>query len=413
MNYFSEDTLFYKSYKPSELLRKYGSPLYVYNEDILRKSARDLKNLVDLPNYEVSYSIKANSNLHILRILKEEGLHADAMSDGEIYILNEAGFKNENIFYVCNNVSAEEMKYAHDRGIMISVDSLSQLRTYGMNFPGTKVAVRLNPGIGVGHHQKVVTGGKTTKFGINLDMIPNIKAIESEFGLTISGINQHLGSLFMSSSEYLRGVNELLETALQFEDLEFLDFGGGFGIPYEKQNGQERLELIEFGKKLTEVLRNWQETNDKHIIFRCEPGRYIVAESSILLGSVYAKKSNYEKLFIGTDIGFSVLIRPAMYGSHHDIEVYRNDELVRDDVKETVNITGNICESGDILAEERELPVITEGDILGVMDAGAYGYSMSSNYNNRMRPAEVMILSDGSLKLIRRRDTYEDLVRGF
>ena len=149
------------------------------------------------------------------------------------------------------------------------------------------------------------------------------------------------------------------------------------------------------------------------MIIRCEPGRFVVAESAILLGTVHAKKSNYEKIFIGTDIGFSVLIRPAMYGSFHDIEIYRKDKLVKEKTFETVSITGNICESGDILVEERELPKIQEGDLIGVMDAGAYGYSMSSNYNNRLRPAEILIKSDNSIQLIRKRDSYEDLLKGF
>jgi diaminopimelate decarboxylase len=413
MEYFSEITNFYKQYKPSELLERYGSPLYVYNEDILRLRARQIRSLVDMPNFEISYSIKANSNLHILEILKEEGLHADAMSDGEIFVLQKAGYNKDHIFYVCNNVSVEEMKYAVDRGIMISIDSLSQLILYGKNFPATKVAVRLNPGIGAGHHQKVVTGGKTTKFGINLDKIDEILEISERYNLKIVGINQHIGSLFMSSTEYLRGVNELLQTALIFKDLEFIDFGGGFGIPYKKQEGQQPLELIQFGKDLKQLLSEWETINKKNIIFRCEPGRFVVAESAILLGKVYSRKNNYNKIFIGTDIGFSVLIRPAMYGSHHDIEIYRDEELVKDKPYESVNITGNICESGDILVEERELPTIKEEDIIGVMDAGAYGYSMSSNYNNRMRPAEILIRSDGSLLQIRKRDTYDDLLKGF
>ena len=413
MEYFSEKTDFFKHHKPSDLLLKYGSPLYVYNESILRERAKQIRQLVDMPNFEVSYSIKANSNLHILKILKEEGLHADAMSDGEIFVLEKSGYDKDHIFFVCNNVSAEEMKYAVDRGIMVSIDSLSQLRLYGENFPNSKVSVRLNPGIGAGHHQKVVTGGKTTKFGINLDKITEIIEISKKYNLKIAGINQHIGSLFMSSTEYLRGVNELLQTALIFKDIEFIDFGGGFGIPYKKQEGQQPLELVQFGKDLKLILSKWQQDNSRNIIFRCEPGRFVVAESAILLGRVYAKKSNYNKIFIGTDLGFSVLIRPAMYGSHHDIEVYRQNKLVKEKPFESVNITGNICESGDILVEERKLPVIMEEDIIGVMDAGAYGYSMSSNYNNRMRPAEVLIKCDGSLKLIRKRDTYEDLLRGF
>jgi len=148
-------------------------------------------------------------------------------------------------------------------------------------------------------------------------------------------------------------------------------------------------------------------------MFRIEPGRYIVAESGILLGNVYTKKNNYSKIYIGTDLGFNVLIRPAMYESHHEIEIYRDGKLVKDDKTEIANVVGNICETGDILAKEREIPVVQEGDVIGAMDAGAYGYSMASNYNNRLRPAEVLITKDGNTKIIRNRDTLEDLIRNF
>ncbi len=217
----------------------------------------------------------------------------------------------------------------------------------------------------------------------------------------------------MEGDKYLESIHSILDTASEFENLEFVDFGGGFGIPYKKQEGQARLELEQFGKHFADVLNEWTDKYGRKIMFRIEPGRYISAESCILLGNVYVRKNNYEKVFIGTDLGFNTLIRPAMYDSHHEIEVYRNGSLVKDGEYETSNVVGNICESGDVMAHERSLPVIDEGDILGVMDAGAYGYSMSSNYNNRLRPAEVLIQSDSTVKIIRRRDTLDDLLRNF
>jgi diaminopimelate decarboxylase len=369
--------------------------------------------LVDYENFKVTYSIKANSNITLLKMAREEGLHADAMSPGEIFALETAGFKSEEIFYISNNVSDEEMLYAVERGIAVSVDSISQLEKYGRLNPGGDVCVRFNPGVGAGHHRMVVTGGKTTKFGVNLDKADEVKRIIKKYNLRLSGINQHIGSLFMDGDKYLEGVGSILETAALFDDLDFIDFGGGFGIPYAKQAGQPRLELVDFGERFGDLLGGWAESHGKKPVFRIEPGRYISAEAGVLLGRVYAKKSNCDRLFIGTDIGFNTLIRPAMYDSHHDIEIYREGKPVEDDKTETVDITGNICESGDIIAKQRTLPVIQEGDIIGVMDAGAYGYSMSSNYNNRLRPAEVLISSDSDVRLIRRRDTLEDLMRNF
>jgi diaminopimelate decarboxylase len=411
--YFTEQTNFYGSSKPSELLREFGSPLYVYNESILRQRCREMAGLVSYPNYKSNYSIKANSNLELLKIVREEGLHADAMSPGEIHFLLAAGFRPDEILFVANNVSAEEMQYAIDKGVLVSCDSLSQLRQYGRLDPGGRVAVRFNPGVGAGHHAKVITGGKETKFGINPELMDEVKAILKEYRLRLAGINQHIGSLFMDPSSYLQAARELLNIAADFEDIEFIDLGGGFGIPYRKQEGQQRLDLVEAGRGLSQLMEDWSANHGNRIRLKIEPGRYIVAECGVLLGTVHAVKQNDSKTFIGTDIGLNVLIRPAMYDSHHDIEFYRNDAILKTDKVRTATVVGNICESGDILAKGRELPEAVEGDIIGVMDAGAYGYSMSSNYNNRLRPAEVLIGLDGNPRLIRRRDTLEDLMRGF
>ncbi len=411
--YYSTKTNFFGNSNPEKLIKEYGSPLYVYNEKILRQKCRDMKNLVDYKNFIPNYSIKANSNLTVLKIVKEEGLRADAMSAGEIQLLLHAGFKPENLFFVPNNISEAELKYAVDNGVLVSVDSLSQLEILGKINQGGKAAVRFNPGVGAGHHEKVVTAGKKTKFGVNIDCVDEVKAIAKKYNMKICGVNQHIGSLFMEGDSYIEGVKSLLAVAEQFEDIDFVDMGGGFGIPYKKQEGQEPLDLASFKEKLTQVLEQWTDKYGKKILFKTEPGRYIVAESGVLLGNVYATKANYGNKYVGTDIGFNVLARPVMYDSHHDIEVYRNGNPLNDSEVEEVTVVGNICESGDIIAKNRELPVINEGDILGIMDAGAYGFAMSSNYNMRLRPAEVLIKEDGEPVLIRRRDTFEDLIANF
>jgi diaminopimelate decarboxylase len=226
------------------------------------------------------------------------------------------------------------------------------------------------------------------------------------------GVNQHIGSLFMEGKPYLEGVESLLDIAGNFEGLDFVDFGGGFGIPYRKQAGEERMDLKPVGEALDRILRTWIKEYGKEIAFKIEPGRYIVAECGVLLGTAYSVKQNYDYKYVGTDLGFNVLIRPMMYDSHHDIEIYRKDD--RSSTKEeSVRIVGNICETGDIIAKDRLLPEIFVGDAIGVMDAGAYGFVMSSNYNNRLRPAEVLITSDGDAVLSRKRDSLEDLVRNF
>jgi len=411
--YYTEQTGFYGSSKPSELLKEYGSPLYVYNEAILRQRCREMAGLVCDPAFKSNYSAKANSNKELLRIIRDEGLHADAMSAGEIHVLLAAGFRPEELLFVANNVSQDEMRYAIEAGVLVSCDSLSQLRQFGRLNPGGRVAVRFNPGIGAGHHEKVITAGENTKFGVNIELIGEVKAILEEYKLKLVGINQHIGSLFMESTPYLDSVKRLLSIAEQFEELEFVDMGGGFGIPYHKQEGQERLPLKETGRLLTEVIGSWTRKHGRDIKIKMEPGRYVVAECGVLLGTVHAVKNNGRKTYIGTDIGFNVLLRTVLYDSYHDLEFYRNDSIIKSGETSPATVVGNICESGDIMARDRELPAIVEGDLIGIMDAGAYGYSMASNYNNRLRPAEVLISTDGTPRLIRRRDTIEDLMRGF
>jgi diaminopimelate decarboxylase len=416
MNYLysqvSNETNFFGKTDPIQLSEKFGTPLYVYNENILRRRCRDLMGLIAYPKFTVNYSPKANGNLELLKIVRSEGLRVDAMSPGEIYVNLMAGYKPEEIFFIGNNVSEDEFIYAIHAGVKISVDSLSQLDMYGRLNPRGQVAFRVNPGFGAGHHEKVMTAGQRTKFGIEISSIHEVRNIIEKYNLKLIGINQHIGSLFMDGDAYLRSTEAILSVAKQFNDLEFIDLGGGFGIPYQKQAGQTRLDLEDLGLKLTEVIHAWVKDYGKEIEFKIEPGRYIVAESSILLGKVNALKTNYKIKYIGTDMGFNVLIRPAMYDSHHDVEIYRRNGTASLK-EEQVRIVGNICETGDIIAKDRNLPEIFEQDILGVLDSGAYGYSMSSNYNNRLRPAEVLIDTAGNPRLIRRRDTMEDLVRNF
>ena len=407
---YTENTSFFKGNDPFDLITEYGSPLYVYNEEILRTRCREIKNLVTYENFVPHYSIKSNTNIHLLKIVHEEGLHADVMSPGEIYLALESGFTPEELFYIPNNATPCDMRYAIERGILTSVDSLSQLEMYGTLNPGGKVAIRFNPGIGAGHHEKVVTAGKKTKFGVNPEDIDKVNLLLEKYNLTLIGINQHIGSLFMNAEPYIQSTSFILEFAKQFDSLEFIDLGGGFGIPYHKQEGEARLDMQALGTKLDEVLHSFATDYGKKIQFQIEPGRYIPCESGIVLGTVTSLKSNGGIHYMGTDIGFYVLQRPIMYGSHHDIELYSQDSLPSHTLT-PFTVVGNICESGDILAKDRVLPTPHIGDLIGIMDSGAYGFCMSSSYNQRPRCAEVLIESTGAIRLIRKRETFEDLIR--
>lgn len=401
---------FFGDSDPFELTSDHGSPLYVYNEAILRTRCREMLALVDHPRFRVNFSAKANSNLELLRIVHDEGLRVDAMSPGEIHLELAAGFAPEDIFYICNNVSAQEMRFAIERGVRVSVDSLSQLDLFGRTNPGGEVAVRFNPGAGAGHHAKVVTAGNQTKFGVQASDVDEVRDILRRHKLRLAGLNQHIGSLFMTGETYLEAAETLLGIARELgQKPDFVDFGGGFGVPYKKLSGQRRLDMPALGEGLAGVIERFEAATGWKSEYHVEPGRYVCAECGLLLGTVHAVKDVAGTAYAGTDLGFNVLSRPVMYDSHHDIEVFRmGGEPFGPD--EPVNIVGNICETGDVLARERWLPELMEDDLLAVLDAGAYGHTMSSNYNCRLRPAEILIQLDGTHRLIRRADTLDDLL---
>ena len=422
MTSFIENSNFFAGNNPEDIVAKYGIPVYVYNEKILRDRMAKVAKVITKYPYTANYSVKANTNIHILKLALEEGLNCDAMSVGEITLLLKAGFPSERIFFVPNNVAPYELAFAWKNGVMTSLDSLSQLELFGevcnqMNIPAgeRKCAVRINPGVGAGHHEKVVTGGKKTKFGIAEYDIPHIFEIAYKYGVRIAGINQHIGSLFMDPQPYLDAVTNLLRIAEQFDNLDFIDFGGGYGIPYHKLNDEKDFPMEDFKARLEPILDDFVARYGKTPLFKSEPGRFCVAEGSVILGRVHATKENSGIQFAGTDVGMNVLVRPSMYDSHHDIEVIRDGNILpRNDADLVVQtVTGNICESGDILAKDRPLPKLEEGDLICVLDTGAYGWSMCSTYNSRPRPAEVLICADGKVKQIRRKETIEDLLSMF
>jgi len=434
---------FFQGHDPYSLINTYGSPLYVYNERIFRTRCKEMR--TNFPNFIVNYAIKANSNLTLLSIAREEGLKADVSSLGEIEAALRAGFKPDELLFIVNNASGEEMNFAVEHGITVSVDSLSQLDIFGKLKPKNKKEIppssegrvrliprsdedkpplkklflRFNTGIGGGHHHSVVTSGDDTKFGIMEKDIPEVKILLEKYNLTPVGINHHIGSGPEDFEDmYYEGAKALLKISTQFEGLSFVDFGGGFPIPYEKQSGELPLELSGIAQKLNELVTDHTHKHVNHLKFMIEPGRYICAESGVLLGTIHSIKDNGVNKYVGCDIGFSVLARHTLYQAHHDVEIYRqpcsktqsSNENGVDESCEVVSIVGNMCESGDYVAKDRKLPTLQVDDLIGVLDAGAYGYSMSSLYNMRPRPAEVLIRTDDTISLIRRRDTIEDML---
>ena len=414
MKSYVEESGFFGKENPEELAKKYGTPLYVYNEENIRAHMKAVAGVITKYPYRANFSMKANSNLSILKMALEEGVNADAMSVGEMTLLLKAGFPSDRIFFVPNNVSEEELQFAIDHDIMTSLDSLEQLELFGQLNPGGKCSVRINPGVGAGHHEKVVTAGKKTKFGIEEHDVDAIFDIAKKYDLHIAEINQHVGSQYLDPQPFLDAVENFLRIAEKFDELEYIDFGGGYGIPYHKLDDEAKFDMESFSARFTALLDAYVERHPDRIpMFKSEPGRYCVAEGGVILGRVHAVKQNYGNKYAGTDIGMNVLARPTLYDSWHDIEILRDGKAVTEGEREKVYVTGNICESGDLIAKDRELPVIQRGDLVCVLDAGAYGFSMSSNYNTRPLAAEVLITKDGTAKLIRRRQTFEDIFATF
>ncbi len=399
-----------------QLLEEYGSPLHVYDYVTLKDRCQVMKKFQEVLERELGikvsmhYSTKANNNPAILKEVKEAGLSVDCMSPLELALNKECGFEDKKILYVCNNISADEMIMVHENGLLICLDSISQVETWGKMFPNSDIMVRINPGvIGVGHSEKVITSGKATKFGISEENLQELSEVVNKYGLRVIGTHQHLGSLFLNDKipNYIAGVKAGLSIVKRyFSNVKVVDLGGGFGVPYEPQ--EQDLDFALVATQLIPVLKEFILEYPSVEEFKFEPGRFIPCEAGMLVGTVTAVKHENGTYWVGTDIGMNQLVRPSMYGSYHEITLSYNGETSKEKI--IANFCGNICESGDILGRERSIFLPNVGDNVVVHNAGAYGFSMASNYTGRVRPAEVMLYEDGTTKLIRKRETLETLM---
>lgn len=400
-----------------KLLEEYGSPLYVYDYMVLRERCNSIKKFCNdlnegLPagvSVSMHYSTKANSNPAILKLVEQAGLNVDCMSPFELMVDEKSGFTSDRMLYVCNNISEAEMSFVREKGILICLDSISQVETWGRLFPGTDIMVRINPGTtGVGHSKEVITSGKLTKFGISERNLPILFDTAKKYNLNIIGTHQHLGSLFLNDKvpDYIAGVKAGLEIVKKyFPEVKIIDLGGGFGVPYKPD--EEALDLSSVSNKLLDILKEFVSYYPSVKEFKFEPGRYIPCEAGKLLGTVTAVKHENDINWICTDVGMNQLVRPSMYKSYHEIEVVCHSNDKKQEI--TANFCGNVCESGDILGEKRLVQLPEVGDAIIVHNTGAYGFSMSSNYTGRLRPAEIMIKND-NVKLIRKRETLSSLM---
>ncbi|MEM1586111.1 MAG: diaminopimelate decarboxylase [Candidatus Bathyarchaeia archaeon] len=414
---FLEDrdgTLYIDGVSVIELAEKFDTPLYVLSENRIRENFRRLRGAL-LKHYEkirIYYSAKANTSLAVLRILRDEGAYLDAVSPGEVFLALKSGFQPDKILFTGTSVRDDELRFLVEANVTINIDSLSQLRRLIKIRTPEILSVRVNPEIGAGHHEHVITAGRNSKFGILETDVLKAYEIAKEAGVKRFGLHMHIGSGILNVEPFSLAAEKLLEIAHRVRrelgiTFEFIDFGGGLGVPYKPE--EKPLNLEEYAERMLGLFRSKiREYDLGEPIFCIEPGRYIVCDAGILLTKVNTIKVTPFKKFIGVDVGFNLLIRPVMYGAYHHVVVANR---LREPERLVYDVAGQLCESGDILARDRLLPEVHEGDLLAILNAGAYGFVMSSQYNSRPRCAETLV-KDGRYALIREREKLEDLLKG-
>ncbi|MEX2209989.1 MAG: diaminopimelate decarboxylase [Patescibacteria group bacterium] len=372
--------------------KRFGTPLYVYDERVIADRYRELVRSIRYPKLEVHYAMKANANPRVLRLLRRLGSDVETVSPGEIRLAKQAGFTPKQIAFTCASASAADLDAAVRGGATVNADSLHQLEYLAKRLPKRRpLGVRINQGIAGGHHKHVMTGGPDSKFGIDPGQVRDARRIAAKYGRKINGIHQHIGSNVLDPPLFAKAMRALLGTARQFDELDYVDFGGGFGVPYRPD--EPRLDIPELGRLIDKTMAAFMAAAGYEPRLAFEPGRYLVAEAGTLLVTVTDYKVTPHKVFVGVDSGFNQLLRPAMYGSYHHIENVSNPRGRRC----TVTIAGNVCESGDVFARDRPLAASRLGDLLAIRTAGAYGETMASTYNARPLPKAAVITTAGKL----------------
>ena len=385
------------------IANEFGSPVYVYNAHKIEAQYKRLTSAFNkVKKLKINYAAKALSNISVLKFMNSLGAGLDTVSIQEVKLGLVAGFDAKNIIYTPNGVSLEEIEAVAKLGTQINIDNLSILEQFGSKHPEIPVCIRINPHVMAGGNTNISVGHIDSKFGISIHQIPHILRIVKNTGMRINGIHMHTGSDILDIDVFLYASEILFDTAKNFDDLEFIDFGSGFKVPYK--TGDIETNIEEFGERLTARFKTFCKNYGKDITLAFEPGKFLVSEAGYFLAKVNAVKQTTSTVFAQVDSGFNHLIRPMLYGSQHEIENISNPN----GRERFYSVVGYICET-DTFANNRRINEINDGDILAFKNAGAYCFTMSSNYNSRFRPAEVLWLNDKA-HLIRKRETLEDLL---
>lgn len=388
---------------PLALVNEFAAPLYVYDSAVIAEKYHRMYNAFDVPNLQLLYACKSLSNLSVLRFIRSLGAGLDTVSVQEVEMGLMAGFAPKDIVYTPNCVSLEEIAEAVELGVRINIDNTSILEQFGQKFPDYPICIRINPHIMAGMNAKTSVGHIDSKFGISFHQMPLVHRIVEATGLKVEGIHMHTGSGILDAGVFLQGAEILFKVAEDFPDLDYLDFGSGFKVPYRE--GDAETDIEDLGDKISRRFKKFCADYGRDLTLTFEPGKYLVSEAGVFLVRVNVIKQTTSTVFAGIDSGLNHLIRPMLYDAYHEIV-----NVSRPVGKERFyTVVGYICET-DTFGINRRIPEIQEGDILAIENAGAYCFSMASNYNSRFRPAEVLV-HNGQAHLIRKRETMDDLLR--
>ena len=388
----------------TEIADEFGTPVYVYHAERIAEQYKKLQKAFAGCNARFFYACKSLTNLNILKYIQSIGASLDCVSVNEVKLGLMAGFDKKDILYTPNCVDFTEVVEAKELGVNINIDNISILEQFGHKFGDSyPVCIRLNPHIMAGGNFKISTGHIDSKFGISIHQMRHIERIVKSTSLNVTGIHMHTGSEIKDIRVFLEGLEVMFNTTTHFPNLEFIDLGSGFKVPY--QPGDAETDIADLGKKVSLAFVDFEKETGKKLQVWFEPGKYLVSQSGYFVVKTNVIKQTPSAVFAGVNSGFNHLIRPMMYEAYHHIENITNPK----GAERIYNVVGNICET-DTFAWDRKLHEVREGDYLVFNNAGAYGFEMSSNFNSRLKPAEVMI-TDGKAKLIRKRDVFEDLLR--
>lgn len=388
----------------AEVVAQFGTPLYLYDGEKIASQIKCLKTAFSDADVKVKYAAKALTNLSILKLIRKYGAGIEVVSLEEANIAMKAGFTSAEIVFTPSGVDFNEVIQGISMGLAINIDSLSALQKFGEKYKGTyPCGIRLNPHIMAGGNYKISTGHSNSKFGISIFQLPQIRELVDKYGIRVQGLHVHTGSEITETDIFLKMAEILFSVAGDFPDLKFIDFGSGFKVAYKE--GDMVTNIYDVGLKLTGIFNDFCQQYGRKLELWIEPGKYVVSESGILLVQANVVKATPTVTFVGVNSGLNHLLRPMMYDAYHTIINISNPSGSH----KMYTVVGYICET-DTFGVDRKLNEVREGDILAIMNAGAYGFSMASNYNSRLRPPEVLILN-GDAKLIRERETMEDLLR--